>query len=117
MSQIETAKTKCPCGAELQFKIKKPSYFDKTVSKVSCFECDSRFLMIVEVDKTHKIPMPKNHRELMALATNPFVRKYSSRFEIIRLTPQAKERAKNPIRQLASTIIEKVSKKDLEPEF
>ncbi len=105
MSQIETAKTKCPCGSELKFNIKKPNYFGPKISKVSCIECDSRFLMIVEVDKTQKIPMPKNHRELMALATNPFVRKYISRFEIIRLSAKAKARASNPIRQVASTII------------
>lgn len=117
MSRIDTAKTKCPCGSELVFAIEKPSYFTPKVSKVACPDCDSRFLMTVEVDKAEKIPNPKNHEELMKLAMKPFVRKFKHRFEIIRLSAEAASRAANPLRQAASLIVEKVSKRDNDPQF
>ena len=36
--------TKCPCGAEVTFKVKKPAAFRPEVTKFSCHECESVFL-------------------------------------------------------------------------
>lgn len=117
MSRTDTAKTKCPCGQDLIFPIKKPNYFAPTVSKVACRFCDSRFLMHVEVDKDQKIPKPANARELYELANKPFVRKFKHRFELIRLSPEAAKRSSSIPRQIGSMIVEKVSKRDNGPEF
>lgn len=99
MSQ-EYARTKCPCGADIEAPIRKPTHFTPTVSKLSCLECDSRFLLHVEIAKSKP----------------PFVRKFVSRFEVIRLSKEANDRAKNPVRQVVSKVIEKASKKDV-PKF
>jgi hypothetical protein len=117
MGQIEHAKTKCPCGASLSFPIKKPSFHTPSVSKVSCYICDSRFLMHVYANKDQKIPVPRNAAEAAELSAKPFERKYQSHFDIIRLSEKARARSANPLRQVVSTIVEKVSKRDNGPEF
>lgn len=37
--------TKCPCGAQIEGGIKKPTLSVPTVSKINCKKCGSRFLM------------------------------------------------------------------------
>lgn len=93
---------------ELVFPITKPNAITKTVSKVTCKSCDSQFLMHVKVETIPlKIDMSKPlTRAQRAALESPLERKYASEFEIIRLTAEAK-----------NMIVEKVSKRDTEPQF
>ena len=44
----------CPCGAKVKNRIKKPTYFTNSMSKVICPQCESRFLMTCIRDKERK---------------------------------------------------------------
>jgi hypothetical protein len=47
--------TKCPCGHELRFRIKKPVSFGLEIVKAQCSDCLSTFLVKVKVGKNRKI--------------------------------------------------------------
>lgn len=120
MSKTDQAKSKCPCGHEIIFQIKKPNFLTKETTKIACTECDSRFLVHVEVDKRkpeHDQARPLNRAARERLAQAPFERNYTHTFEIIRLSAKAKKNASNPLKQAASMVVEKFGKREGGPEF
>jgi hypothetical protein len=46
--------TKCPCGAFIKAKVKKPTPMEPSISKLRCGQCGSRFLMSLVRDMERK---------------------------------------------------------------
>lgn len=52
--------TRCVCGNDLSFKIRKPTRFDPTIAKVSC-KCGSRYMFSCIIDKQSGQPNLEAH--------------------------------------------------------
>jgi len=69
MSSRANFKTKCVCGGDIQFDIKKPTRFQPALTKVSCPSCRSRYFMTCEIDRNQPGRVFKVSADLIELTS------------------------------------------------
>lgn len=85
MSKINF-ETECACGAPLIGSIKKPTRFEHSITKLTCGDCDSRYMLKCERDR--KV------RDRKVFITNAYLLELSRPCrDIIKKDPMVKARA------------------------
>jgi hypothetical protein len=66
INQIKTIEleTKCPCGAELNFKVRKPAPFKPEITKAECLCCKSKFLIKTKFGRNRAVDVDFGIQEL-----------------------------------------------------
>jgi hypothetical protein len=83
--------TKCPCGAELKGRVRKPTPFTNSFVKLTCKECGSRFMISCVRDMEEK---PN--------------RVFTTHVDLLELSPAAEKVIKSPLSFKAKALKEKV---------